>query len=1676
MRCLRAFGLVTAIVSLAALLGGCGPGLIALAGGTGGGIFGFQSGGKDKDKGGGGGSSNTRPAVVINSLTREDAPATIAYTLIDAEQNLCSVNVTYSLDGVNFFGCTQGTGGDMTTGLNSSAGGTSHTFEWDYELDLLTEELVTGITIAITANDGFGDGQVASLANLVVGNDAPVLLTSTSPQSPAVLVNGGLVLVNFVLTDTSADIAGMAVLFTLDQGQTFTELTASDYVGTPPFTLLTTTTGASGQFIWNSSVALPGFVGNNVTLLLVPVDKPNGWVDYTMGTPVPVGPFALNNIANGPPEITLVSDINGTSHVGTVNVQFTLTDTGSDSAVVALEYSENGGPFTPARLVGQATPQDAGPFVCSPNPRLYSLTWDALADLGTTGVKSVELRLTPAQFGAPATVGAPVLTGSFFVDANEAPEVSDFQVYQNSGNITVRVRLMDSSSDAVSLDITARWNGGASSYVLTSADFAAGDITNCAASPAGEDNLLIWMTTRASSPLASINASDVFWEITPTDNPLSNPGAALSGSLYTSAIFPVINDINGALPVAINLSEDSGAVTVNLSQTRNFTALIQPTAALDHTVTWDIVEGASYGTIAPVSSPAQGPQTALYTAPAVIPSPGPGYATVRCTSNATATVFSTWRLYFGDAPTAVNVTPSNPFIVLGHNQQFSAAVTPAGAPQLVSWQVIGGSQFGSITNTGMYTAPSTMPGAGRLVTIRATSVNPTVFGESVVTLQPPPSFCTVTEAVGSSAGPSQVTLGNTLQLLATIDPPDAPQAVFWTIDWNSVDQGSGNPTVGTVSATGQYSAPSTLPSPSQVFVRARSQQFPSVTDTYQIDLIAPPPTSFQVTPATITLTAGGAGVDFNLINVVPSNANQSVTWTQNPVFGTLDAQTGVYTPPPNAATTTIVTIRATSNVAGSVFAQATVTVMPNAQVAPQTVVISPLSGRTFVQGRTLQFTASVLPAGASQSVTWSKISGNGSIDSSGIYTPPSGGSLDESAVIRATSTADTNIWAEVPINIDANGNPNTLSVSNTAMGRSEAVAFYDSTFDRVFYCGGYSEADGNKHDDVVGVHNLTNNSWSFVTRINPSLATNTIAWAHDTENKYLYAIVGNASSNVAIYRLNVSGSTISTWASVTATGTDIPVLSGNFRYLSMYDKQNKEIYICVGAASNSIYRLDVNNISNLQWRPKKTGVVGATGTPQTEKCAYFYDDDNNRHTLVGSVTSPTVATKVWYLNNTVTTWTWLEVATTGTGPTGGYDDGSASHDSNTAYLFGGKPGLGLFANDVFVLDTTSVPYNWLPSGIVSLGRKPPSRGRAALQIVGSDIYLYAGKNNIGILGDMWKLDTGSGTWDQPAPDGMLPQGRKYAAAVWVDTLGAGWVYGGLCDYGVSDEMWRLEFSTGKNAWEWFLEPPSALSTSVPPQLQGASLDYDPVNDRLLLFGGARASNGTLLNNEVFAYNHGTFNWSKPATIGGPPPGRQLHSHCYDDVNKRMIYFGGQDTGTPPFRNDVWMFNVQTNSWAQPVVTGSIDGRAGAFAGWNTNSNRMLVLGGYTQASGATLQLYELAFTSVTNATWTALATHQTTAPKAIVPGAGVYDADDERFLCAPPGQFDNQALVFCRTVATANPPPTWQNQTIGALTHGIGASGMYDPINGRFIAFGGENDLGGGKYRKLNQLRVLRLK
>src|SRR5205814_6943613 len=90
------------------------------------------------------------------------------------------------------------------------------------------------------------------------------------------------------------------------------------------------------------------------------------------------------------------------------------------------------------------------------------------------------------------------------------------------------------------------------------------------------------------------------------------------------------------------------------------------------------------------------------------------------------------------APVSVSVSPANVSLRTGRTQQFTATVTNATNAAVV-WKVngIGGGNAtaGTISSTGLYRAPNSVPGSGS-VTVSATIVEwPAASGSATVTIR-----------------------------------------------------------------------------------------------------------------------------------------------------------------------------------------------------------------------------------------------------------------------------------------------------------------------------------------------------------------------------------------------------------------------------------------------------------------------------------------------------------------------------------------------------------------------------------------------------------------------------------------------------------------------------------------------------------------------------------------------------------------------------------------------------------------------------------------------------------------------------------------------------------------------------------------------------------------------------
>jgi hypothetical protein len=216
----------------------------------------------------------------------------------------------------------------------------------------------------------------------------------------------------------------------------------------------------------------------------------------------------------------------------------------------------------------------------------------------------------------------------------------------------------------------------------------------------------------------------------------------------------------------------------------------------------------------------------------------------------------------GNAAAAISVTPSTTAISTGLTQQFGATVN-GGTNTGVTWAVNGtqggSSSTGTISAVGLYTAPTSVPSGGS-VTVTAQSVTDSSQSASaVVNILPPGKTVTVSITPTSSS----VAAGASQQFSSSVSGT-TNTAATWQV--NSVT--GGNATVGTISSSGLYTAPSSVPSGGSATVTALSSYDAAASASATVSIKAaatPPPSSagstwsgWNFTP-TLYASASGSG-------------------------------------------------------------------------------------------------------------------------------------------------------------------------------------------------------------------------------------------------------------------------------------------------------------------------------------------------------------------------------------------------------------------------------------------------------------------------------------------------------------------------------------------------------------------------------------------------------------------------------------------------------------------------------------------------------------------------------------------------------------------------------------------------------------------------------------------------
>ena len=343
-------------------------------------------------------------------------------------------------------------------------------------------------------------------------------------------------------------------------------------------------------------------------------------------------------------------------------------------------------------------------------------------------------------------------------------------------------------------------------------------------------------TQQFTATVANSTNTSVAWTVSPA----TGAGTISSSGLYTApatvataqTVTVTVTSAASSAAVAtatitleppITVTVSPNTVTVYGGGTQQFTAAVTNTT--NTAVTWTISPATGAGTIG---------SSGIYTAPATVTTAQS--VTVIATSAASGTVVGTATITL-EPPLGVTLSPSTATVYGGGSQQFTSN-------QSVTWTITPATGAGTISTSGLYTAPAAIT-TQQTVTITATSAADTTQSTTA----------TVTLVPALAVSPASVTLtgGGSQQFTAN-------QSVTWTI---APATGAG-----TIGASGLYTAPASVTTQQTVTVTATSAVDATQSAQATVTLTPPPPVIASVTPGTApvglsqTITVTGTNTSF----------------------------------------------------------------------------------------------------------------------------------------------------------------------------------------------------------------------------------------------------------------------------------------------------------------------------------------------------------------------------------------------------------------------------------------------------------------------------------------------------------------------------------------------------------------------------------------------------------------------------------------------------------------------------------------------------------------------------------------------------------------------------------------------------------------------------------------------
>jgi len=477
----------------------------------------------------------------------------------------------------------------------------------------------------------------------------------------------------------------------------------------------------------------------------------------------------------------------------------------------------------------------------------------------------------------------------------------------------------------------------------------------------------------ASPPAGTISSTGVYTapaSIASLQRVLVTATSAADPAKFATAIVTLAPSVEVSLTPSVAVSLTPSAAALTASASRQFTATVTGTS--NTTVLWSV--SPAMGTIS---------STGIYTAPA---SPASVQSvTVKATSTADPTKFATATVALTPSVT-VSLTPSMTALTGSEVEQFSATVTGA-SNTTVFWSV--SPAVGTISSTGIYTAPASITSPQNISVIATSIADPTKSAIATVMLSPP-------LAVSLNLSTISLTASQNQQFSATVTG-SSNTAVTWSV----------HPAVGTISSVGVYSAPASIVIAQNVTVTATSVA--DTTKSASATVMLMPSVTVSLTPPMVSLLPSQ---NQTFTATVAGTSNTGVAWSFSPALGGLASggSTAAYVAPSTAPASQSVTITAASMADPSRTAIAVITLLKAVTVS-----LSPSTASVAPTG-TQQFSATVLGT-TNTAVTWSINPSVGTISTAGLYMAPANISAAQTVTVTAQSVASPTQSASASVSL-----------------------------------------------------------------------------------------------------------------------------------------------------------------------------------------------------------------------------------------------------------------------------------------------------------------------------------------------------------------------------------------------------------------------------------------------------------------------------------------------------------------------------------------------------------------------------------------------------------------------------------------------------------------------------------